>query len=291
MISVMAKIKEKKLDKSLPEEQLSLEMGPGATFKNSRLSQHFTTATVSESLRISERYLVAIEEQDASVLPEQVYTLGFVRTYAIFLGLDADHLVNDFKQTMNLTKGQVYDFPIPDQTSSVPKVSLILGSIVVMGLIYALWVVFNTNNSIEEIVTQEAPIETAPVKTPVIDAIVTPEATTPIPVIAESAPAPAPTTEQQTVSVADFYIVPGQLLNVKAKELSWVEIKDSKGNTLLNATLKAGETKSVMVTNEVTISTGNAGGITLCTGNLCTKELGTSGQVLHSLAVPFKVLS
>ncbi|MFN9001512.1 MAG: helix-turn-helix domain-containing protein, partial [Holosporales bacterium] len=55
-------------------------------------------AKISDDLRISQRYLEAIENADCSRLPERVYALGFVRAYARYLGLDAQAMVEGFKQ-------------------------------------------------------------------------------------------------------------------------------------------------------------------------------------------------
>lgn len=59
------------------------------------LREHFKLSVqdVSERLHIRARYVTAIEEGRFDALPGAVYARGYVHTYAEFLGLDADRVV------------------------------------------------------------------------------------------------------------------------------------------------------------------------------------------------------
>lgn len=52
---------------------------------------------IEEVTKIRSRYLQALEEGDYCVLPGGVYTVGFLRSYARYLELDAESLVNTFR--------------------------------------------------------------------------------------------------------------------------------------------------------------------------------------------------
>lgn len=65
-----------------------------------RIQKKLELSTISDELRISQRFLKAIEVQDFQVLPEKVYTLGFIRSYGKYLGLDGDALQKRFSQEM-----------------------------------------------------------------------------------------------------------------------------------------------------------------------------------------------
>jgi cytoskeletal protein RodZ len=85
------------------------------TFRQNRQQ---TLKDIAENLRISERFLGAIESMDTSQLPERVYTLGFVRSYAHYLEIDPQKAVNQFKQ-------EVYgDSPLPTLSLPQPAVDL-----------------------------------------------------------------------------------------------------------------------------------------------------------------------
>ena len=240
----MVQLKEQQNESQFSGEELAGSVHPGALLKQARLDRKLTAEQVSDSLRISERYITAIEEQDSTILPEQVYTLGFVRTYSLFLGLDAAVIVDKFRQSMDLTSSTILDFPIPEKASSAPKSSMILISLGVAALVYALWTGFNQYNEAEPVVFEERRVVEQPIKTPVIDHVPVKQ---PVP---EQLPL-----QDKPVSLGEFFVAAGQQLTITATELSWVEVKDKNGNTLLNQNLEPGQTKSVVVKDGVTIST------------------------------------
>ena len=68
----------------------------GTFFREAREAQELTLGQVSASTRIQESYLKAIEEEHFQVLPQKVFTKGFVRTYAQTLGLDEEEALRRF---------------------------------------------------------------------------------------------------------------------------------------------------------------------------------------------------
>ena len=69
----------------------------GALLAETRQSFGFDLSTVANALCIRTIYLQAIEEGRYADLPGVTYAVGFVRTYADYLGLDGDALVARFK--------------------------------------------------------------------------------------------------------------------------------------------------------------------------------------------------
>ena len=79
-----------------PDETPAIEpliLGHGDLLQKKRCDLNISLDQVSRALRIQIRYLKAIEENDFSVLPERVFTLGFVRSYAQYLGLEGSQFV------------------------------------------------------------------------------------------------------------------------------------------------------------------------------------------------------
>ncbi len=116
----------------------------GVTLQQTRKAKSFDVFTVSQSLRISERYIHAIESMDRSSLPEKVYTLGFVRSYAQHLGLDPEDAVNQFKidiyNSPRDEKGKALSVPKPVDDYRLPSPKTILFSLVAISFISAaLW--------------------------------------------------------------------------------------------------------------------------------------------------------
>ena len=114
--------------------------GLGADLKAARERKGLDLMEVADELRIRHVHLQAIEEGYFDDLPGPVYAVGFVRSYAEYLGLDGEVAVEAFKQeTLGLNGETKLVFPSPIPESRVPTGRLIAVSLVLAGLIYAGW--------------------------------------------------------------------------------------------------------------------------------------------------------
>jgi cytoskeleton protein RodZ len=75
-----------------------MDSGVGTILRQARNRRKVELSEVEASTRIRLRYLRAIEDEEWDVLPGGVYTRGFIRTYAGFLGLDGERLAEDYRQ-------------------------------------------------------------------------------------------------------------------------------------------------------------------------------------------------
>jgi cytoskeleton protein RodZ len=70
----------------------------GVLLRETRQSYGGEIDRIAALLRIRASYLTAIEESQYNKLPGPVYAQGFVRAYAVHLGLDGDEAIRRFKQ-------------------------------------------------------------------------------------------------------------------------------------------------------------------------------------------------
>src|ERR1700735_3250358 len=82
----------------------------GQDLRAARLRRGDDLATVSRSLKIRKDHLEAVEEDDLEALPGRTYAIGFVRSYATYLGLDTTATVERFKQEIS---GRLDEDPTP----------------------------------------------------------------------------------------------------------------------------------------------------------------------------------
>ncbi|MFZ5900097.1 helix-turn-helix domain-containing protein [Desulforudis sp. 1088] len=68
----------------------------GELLKAAREEKGLDLGMVEEETKIRKKYIKALEDEDFNVLPGRVYAKAFLRTYARFLGLDAEQLVAEF---------------------------------------------------------------------------------------------------------------------------------------------------------------------------------------------------
>jgi cytoskeleton protein RodZ len=96
--------------------------------------------SVAESLRIRYPYLSAIEESRYQDLPGPTYALGFVRTYAEFLGLDSGDVVRQFKKEFDGHEQPAdLNFPAPVQEGRVPRGAVVMIALLVAAFAYGGW--------------------------------------------------------------------------------------------------------------------------------------------------------
>lgn len=125
------------------EEEDTQDVSVGQHLRKKRTSLKKRLPDISRTLRISETYLKAIEEDRGEDLPERVYAVGFVRSYSQFLGLDPQETTKRFcEEVLASPQRKNYHLPIsysPKNTPSrrVLKVCLLLAFVLMAG-----WLVF-----------------------------------------------------------------------------------------------------------------------------------------------------
>jgi hypothetical protein len=82
----------------------------GELLRNTRLGLGISLHDASGNTKIRERYLRALEDADFKALPsDEVYSVGFLLSYANFLGLDGADIVKSFKDEVGKTLPSVED--------------------------------------------------------------------------------------------------------------------------------------------------------------------------------------
>jgi cytoskeleton protein RodZ len=148
----------------------------GSLLRASRNRRNEALSEVSSALRIRQVYLEAIENNQFDVLPGAIYAIGFIRTYAEYLGLDGEKVVRRYK-TEASTEEKKTDLTFP---SLVPEHGIPGGAIVMLGLVlaaigYGSWYFVSSRNifvteqvpSVPEklaAIVGEKPIATEPLK-------------------------------------------------------------------------------------------------------------------------------
>ena len=102
----------------------------------------------AQALRIRTSYLEAIEGDRHAELPGLAYAVGFVRSYAEYLGLDGRSVVQRYKdEVQGISRQPVLTFPAPMQEAKVPTGAIILVALVLLGLAYGGWTYFSRDTA------------------------------------------------------------------------------------------------------------------------------------------------
>ena len=155
-----------------PSESLMREVG--AQLREVRQERGEDLDDIAEYLRIKPIYLYGIERGDMAVMPGRTYALGFLRTYADYLGFDGEDLITQIRSTVDDLTGKTrFHIRAPLPESRLPKMPLLVLSIAMVAGIYAGWAYLNRDDDAR--FEQVRPI---------------PEATSPAPVTATPASPP-----------------------------------------------------------------------------------------------------
>jgi len=114
--------------------------GIGADLKAARTRNGQNLSDLANVLRIRYEFLEAVEQGRFADLPAPVYAVGFVRTYAEYVGVASDDAIRRFKEEAEGLSSQTrLSFPTPEEESRVPRGWLLVLAGVSAALIYAGW--------------------------------------------------------------------------------------------------------------------------------------------------------
>lgn len=112
----------------------------GAQLRAAREAQGLTIAQVAAETRIPQRHLQTIEEGDFAALPARTYAIGFSRSYARLVGLDAEAVAETVRDELDSQEPQARTRPAsfePGDPARVPSRALGWASILAVVLVLA----------------------------------------------------------------------------------------------------------------------------------------------------------
>ena len=74
-----------------------MESEIGSTLRDARNRRKIDLSEVEETTKIRVRFLRAMENEEWDVLPGDIYTRAFIKTYASYLGLDGERLAESYR--------------------------------------------------------------------------------------------------------------------------------------------------------------------------------------------------
>jgi cytoskeleton protein RodZ len=112
----------------------------GQELRAARLRRGDDLATVSRALKIRKDHLSAVEDDKLEGLPGKTYALGFVRSYATYLGLDSVEMVERFKQETSGRHDELSSASVvPDEDGRKLPYGRIGAGVVLLALAYGTW--------------------------------------------------------------------------------------------------------------------------------------------------------
>lgn len=288
----------------------------GSLLRQARLAQKGKLPEISENLRVSHEHLKALEEDDVNGLPGLAYAVGFIRSYADHLGLDAEVLIAQYKsQTSGMSSG--LDFPITEEDYELPSFILVSGLVVVSTIAYLFWaflidaeeIVMDKTNSIsayeetsdEDVasaISQESSEERS-MDRPLMNDEALPEETASL--ISQKTEQKESAIEEKTKPAGEEEIIAGAVVDMKplpdiaAPPLyirglgqTWLRVRDEDGKVLYSSIILQGETFQLPPEGGIRLDTFDAGKLEYVYEDKTGPRLGKDGENLRGKAISVK---
>ncbi len=159
-------------------------IGIGTRLKEARIAKGLTLEELQDSTKIQQRYLLAIENEEFTIIPGAFYVRVFIKQYAEAVGLDAEEILSLYKDEYESAVQEEQEKAIPatmqrsagaKQNSqlkeALPKIIVALFIIMIFVIVYTLLrdkasdpIIDNNSSEPDSSVVAEPDKEKAPVE-------------------------------------------------------------------------------------------------------------------------------
>ncbi len=252
-----------------------LDMTAGEMLKNARTTgrRKREISTIAKLLCIKEEFLTALEEGNYRVIPEDVYILGFARSYAVELGLDPDEVILKLKKELGLIKEKQEDDEeepvsvVQKQPIKIDKEAILKWLKTSINYVKKHWIWFASGVAALLFIIILSLLIFGGKSEPVVDT----NATETVEVVA-------------TVKEPDFRYPIHEKFDTKnrkesrvvlqAEKESWVKIEDARGNSVFSRVLIPGDVYYLPASDKLKATFGNVGAIDVWVDGQLLKKLG-----------------
>jgi cytoskeletal protein RodZ len=244
----------------------------GEELRREREIRGISLKEISDATKISKRFLEAIERNDHRTLPAPVFTRGFVREYARYLGLNVEEMVNRYNfaaagddrieksaHLERLVQPPVIESKkkgIPPPYARIDRNVYILALIVVALLAVAWWAIQHRRGELD-LLRDTAPPPAVPPH----------QART----VTQPAPAPPPPAQPEPLK-----------LTVELTDDSWIDL-EVDGQSVMKDEYRRGTRETFEARESFRFKRiGNAAGVILMLNDKQIPPLGREGQVVRN---------
>lgn len=251
----------------------------GEELRRERLVREVPLEEISAATKISLRMLKALEDSDLARLPAPAFTRGFIRSYALHLGIDPEAKVCAYMADLGRAAAAVS----PSVTSSHTRfwrgrgttAGMIVGSVTALLLLLGLIARPERRPAprTEKLAVRSARVELKNVTI----------SNEPTPLVHQALVAAPVSDAPSAAADAD----PLVSLILEFDEDSWTKL-DAGGQTLFAGLIRKGEVKRYQARGGFRLSLGNAGGVRVTIDGRALESLGRAGEVVRDLRLPVR---
>jgi cytoskeletal protein RodZ len=238
----------------------------GEEFRSAREARGITLSEVAEQIHIRSVYLNAIENEEWSAIGAPVYVRGFIRTYARFLGLDAEDAVGRFNEAAPAERPtSTASVSLDEREGSGVSLWAVLGTLVALALVafvaYEYWQYAHGGGA----------------KSPVAAASAAPQPQAAA--TGSQTPAAGAAGAASAEPTANPAVAARHQIAIRLTQRSWLRVSVD-GSTKLEGIYPAG-TSRTFTGSVADVRAGNAGGVTVALNGRPPVPMGKDGDVVE----------
>lgn len=267
----------------------------GDILRTARERKKMTLESVSKKLCIKAVYLNALEKGHYYAFPALAYGIGFLRTYALFLGLNPTEMIEMFHRESAYIKSEPMEMPVVEHKKMMPSWKTALK----MGLLFLFvaggwYVVGQVGSEFEtpRLAGEEgAPVLGAEIDTSVVEvkeaeSSEMPEGEAVAPATPENVIVPAVAASGKVYGLD----VPARLSFLATADV-WIEVSHKDGKVLFNKILRKGDRYNAPAESaDLQLRMANAGALTLYVDGKEIRPMGRRGAVKSNVSLEINSL-
>jgi cytoskeletal protein RodZ len=247
--------------------------------KSSRESKNITIEEAAKTLHVSVFILKNLENGELDKLANDVFTIGHIRTYLKWLGINPSLIIGDFKnvqntelKSKNLKINVPYGFKLSKFTASL--ISLILFILIIL--------IYKNLNKAEQLPY----VSTSNIQ----DSLKEDKITN---LKAKNAPEINNTSkedldeESNSKSMPENVALENNYIHIKAIEDTWIEIQRNNSEVLITKIIKKDEKIKIPYEKDLILVTGNAGSIIIHINGKTINNIGMPGEVKRNISLNY----
>jgi cytoskeleton protein RodZ len=288
----------------MTETEMTMEpVDIGVNLRQAREARGVSIEDVSGVLKIRVDHLKSLENDDFEALPAGVYAIGFIRTYATYLELNAGELINRYKAIVTPPNAEEtpYDPQAESEQISI-AVKFAIGAVVIFA-VYILWLIAggasgpepsaktvsapvesstpqSANQSANSASTKSADSSQAKAKVATKPTV----AKAPAPTVVAKPAAPALDPLRTPIEVEPIAALepaaPQGKIEIRAVRRTWLRIENTQGQVLLSSIVTDGDSFELTLETPYTLATRDAGALQYVVDGQAVGTVGRRSQIL-----------
>ncbi len=244
-----------------------------------RKTKNLSISDISIELKISKSIIVDLENDNIKNNPDIIFNIGHLRSYSNFLELDADTIINKFKDqvSFNIKEEKKNITPIID--NNFFKIEKFFAASIIMVVFTSFYFLFvdQNDNEINFALIPDIPESLEPIveKANTYDDLSQSSDTKKSDLINNSS----------AIASIEFNENVSTVATLKMLNPTWLQLRDEENNIVLSKLMDKDEEFSYELKLNYNITAGNAGNILVLIDNEVRGKIGKYGDILDSFVL------